>query len=726
MNPIFQKRLFIIGFTLAGLTLFVGCGERKVVKESPPEKVSGDVWGIPVENSLGGLPGAVYASQAASPIHWQPWTKASLEMAHNSQRLVLAMIAMPQQPSYVDILRGLSSDAEMVELINSSYVPILIDGDAIREMGILSAELCAENKSSLQLPLMVFMTSEGNPVGFTPLPSEDNGSVSQFISKAHSLVSRTWADDPDYVRENSRLDQASRRERMLERLNKAETSEEPAADAQRALRQLTSLYDPLSRTFDGAGGLFPTGVLDVLAMSSRMESLPDEQRGRSLKVLKSLLDDLLVSPMFDPLDGGVYCFRRGQSWSFPVFHRDCSSQARVIVSLLNAYEVTGDKRALDRAMDVLAFVRENHMTEAGLFTFGSNVAGDVAKWLWLYEDVRDILSPEELPVWMAASGMKEGGNLPSELDPKRKYFRGNSIAFAKSPEEVAGLLRIDPARVNELLESAKSKLLEARNGRLEVSHADKEPNAVATFRMVSAYAMAYRITGQISYRDLASETLVKAKEHFARGSRLRLYAGDDPENLLDARAFVYGVAIQAALDVEAVTLKGDWLLWVGDLSSTVSEEFSSEAYINECPLAADLTRLPITDSTMLFDESTFGLLSMSESQLDALDIPLVPALGKKLSAFPISAVRNPIMHTDAIQATLMRHFSETYVFGKDTPETVKEALARSPLRGVNRRLVTPSDPKPMIPRAGEAIHLAHDGVARPVTSASDVRVPSSP
>lgn len=726
MPALFQKRLFSASLALAGIASLAGCGEKKVVEEMPPEEVTGDVWGIPAGNSLGGLPGSVYVSQAASPIHWQPWTKASLEMAHNSQRLVLAVIAMPQQPAFVEILQGLSSDAATVDLINSTYVPILIDGDAIREFGILSGELCAEIGSGLQLPLMVWMTPEGNPVAWMPLPSVDSGSASELVAQSHSMVARTWADDPEYVRTNSRLDQSNRRERMLQRLKDTETSEEPAADALRALRQLTSLYDPLSRTFDEAGGLFPVGVLDVLSMSSRMEGLPEEQRDRSLKVLDSLLDDILVSPMFDPLDGGVFNSRRGSSWSFPVYSRDCSSQARVIVSLLNAYETTGEKRALDRAMGILDFVKRNHMTEAGLFSFGSNGSGDVGKWLWQYEDVRDILDPEELPVWMAASGMKQSGNLPSELDPLREYFRGNSIAFAKSPEEAADLLRIDSTRAKALLESARAKLLAVRDGRMDVSFRDKEPNAVATFRMISAYATAYRITGQVSYRDLASETLVKAKGYFAKGPRLRVYPGDRPDSLLAARAFVYGVAIQAALDVEAVTLKGDWLLWAGDLSSTVSEEFSTETYVKECPRSGDLTGLPISDPTMLFDESTLGLLAMSDSRLQALGIPLVPALRKKLSAFPISALHSPILHSDLIQAALMRSSSVTYVFAKDTPETVKEALARSPLKGVNRRITLPSDPPHLIPKPGEAIRLAPDGEVSPVRSASDVRVTSLP
>jgi uncharacterized protein YyaL (SSP411 family) len=727
MNSLTSKRLFSTGLVLAGFALLAGCGEKKVVEEQmPDEDVEGDVWGIPTGNSLNGIPGPIYASQANSPIHWQPWTNASLEMAKNSRRLILAVIAMPQQPYFVEILNSLSSDAATVELINSTYVPILIDGDAIREFAILSGELCAEIGSGLQLPLMVWMTPEGNPVAWMPLPSAEKGSASELVAQSHTMVARTWVDDPDYVKSNSRLDQSNRRERILERLKKAEISEEPSADAVRALRQLTSLYDPLSRTFDEAGGLFPVGVLDVLSMSCRLPGLPDDQRDRSLKVLDSLLDDILVSPMFDPLDGGVFNSRRGSSWSFPIYSRDCSSQARVIVSLLNAYEATGETRAFDRAMGLIEFVRKNYKTEDGLFTFGSNGSGDVRKWLWMYEEVRDILSAEELPVWIAASGIKESGNLPSELDPLREYFRGNSIAFAKSSEEVANLLSIDATRAKDLLESARAKLLKVRNGRMEHPSPDTEPNAVATFRMISAYATAYRITGKAEYRDLASETLEKAKEHFAEGPRLRVYPNDGADSLLAGRAFVYGVAIQAALDVEAVNLKGDWLLWAGDLSSTVSEEFSMENYVKECPREADLTKLPITDPLMLFDESTLGLLAMSESRLHALGIPLVPALRKTLSSFPMAAINSPILYTDMMQASLMRSFSYTYVFDKDSPANLKEALAKSPFKGVHRRLVMPTDPPDLMPKPGEAIRIAPDGSVSPVRTAADVHVPSLP
>jgi uncharacterized protein YyaL (SSP411 family) len=719
-------RLSTTGLALAGLLWFASCGGKSPESEAPPEEIKADVWTLPDLNRLGGLPGSVYSSQESSAIHWQPWTQESLEMARNSQRLLLAVIALPQQPSFAEVLKSLSSDRATVEIINNTYVPVLIDGDAVREMGILTADLCTEIGSGLQLPLMVWMTPEGNPVAWIPLPSSNPVSVTELFSQSHVMVARMWVEDSTYVSLNSKMDQGNRSQRLMARLKDRDLSAEPALDSLRALRQLTSLYDPLSHTFDEAGGLFPSGALDLLAMGATMEAIPQDLRGKCRLTLENLLADLAVSPMFDPLDGGVYNSRRGSTWALPGFYRDCAAQSRVVVSLLNAYEATGDKRALDRALGVLEFIEANYKTGDGLFRLGSGQAGDTVDWLWRYEDVKEILSEDELAVWIPASGMKEAGNLPSEVDPLREFFRANGIAYAKSAEEVSESLGLDPSQVKDSLDRARKKLLSARDKRLREIHPSIDANAVATFRVVSAYATAYRISGDPAYRELAAATLGKAKEHFSDGPRLKAYASDAADSLVAGRAFVYGLAIQAALDVEAVSLKGSWMLWAGDLSSTVAEFFSTDEYLRECPPSADLIGLPITDLAMLFDDSTAGLLSMCESQLDALGIPLLPSLKAQVSGLPMATIDSPILHTDLIQAALMREYAVTFVIGKKAPDDMKEAIARSPLKGVNRRLSGSSDGSVLSPEPDGALRIDAGGVAKPVRNVADINVPSLP
>ena len=106
-----------------------GAWERE--DPGPPAVISPELRG----NGLGAMPGAVYQSQADSPIHWQPWTKDTLQRAKDARRLLFCVIAMPQQPGFQKVLAALAKDPSAVAAINEHYVPILIDGDASREIG---------------------------------------------------------------------------------------------------------------------------------------------------------------------------------------------------------------------------------------------------------------------------------------------------------------------------------------------------------------------------------------------------------------------------------------------------------------------------------------------------------------------------------------------------------------------------------------------------------------
>jgi len=662
---------------MSGFVFVAGCGDKGEVFEVPEENQWENLVEIDIKaNRLEGLPGEVYRDQADSRIKWQPWTEGSLKLAKNSGRLVLALIVMPQQPSFKELLSKLSKSEIVVEQINASYIPVLIDGDAAREIGILTADLCAEIGSGLQLPLVVWMTPDANPVAWIPLPATNLQSIEEEFLQSHSMVSRMWMEDEGYVNSNSMIDQKNRRKRMVERRGSTEVSVEPAADAVRALRQLTSLYDPLSRTFDEAGGLFPAGSLELLSLGARMEAIPEDIRERSRTILEFLLVDLIQSPMFDALDGGVFSSRQGLSWELPGFYRDCTTQARVATSLLDAYGVTNDQEVLDAALGVLKFAEERFRTAEGLFCLGSESGGTTESWLWRMEEVREVLTEKELVFWVLATGMKDMGNLPSEVDPLRRYFRANSFRVAKSAAVIAEETGFEVGEVSELLSSSRRKLLKARSERLRHTTSLAEANAAASFRMVSAYSAAYRVTGDEKFRSKALEVLSAARQSFSDGPRLKVYSSDAAPSLVAARGFVYAVALQAILDVAAISLDESWLSWADDLATTTAEVFSADGYLRECPSEADLIGLPISDSTMVFDDSTAGLISMIEARMEALGRPMLKSFADLATGLPIAAITTPILHTDRIQGSLMRAYGSKLVFGAEIDGEFKNAISR--------------------------------------------------
>lgn len=708
--------------------VLLGSGGCRKLKDAKVTETAAPVIVAPEidANGLGQLPGSVYRSQARSTIHWQPWTRETLARAKAARRLVFAVIAMPQQPGFQSVLSTLAADPALVSSINNTYVPVLIDGDAAREIGILTADLCGEIKRGLQLPLFVWMTPDGNPVAWIPVSgSAPTASVGELFNQSHSMVSRMWAEDHSYVLDNSALDNRNRRGRIADRKNTKVMSAEPAVDAVRSVRQLVSFYDPMSRSFDEAGGLFPAGALDLLATAAMHPGFPEDARTRSLDTVRELLVDLLPSAMFDPLDGGVFASRRGSSWALPAFTRDCSSQARVAVALINAYRATGNQRALEKALGLIAFAEKSFTTTEGLFSVGMAEESDPAAWLWSIENIEKELPPEDAAWWIKATKMKGLGNLPSEVDPRREYFRCNSLGIGQSLAELAAAESQSPEVFAPRYEATRKILLKARNTRLGPMLRDDCSHVGATLRMVSAYAAAFGATGDGSFREKAVALLGKARSAFSEGPKLRVFSKSAPSSVGEARAFIYGLALQAGLDVATITSDDSWLVWTEDLATTAAELFTDDGYLKECPDDAKIIDLPITDLAMLFDDSTAGLISFAECRLADRERPLVSTFSQLAVPLPTFAVDRPILHTDLLEATIAREFKVTVICGDKLPVELTQEIERLPLRMFQRRRAKPADEIP----AGTAKVLVADVEPRLVSTAAELKqavLPSIP
>ena len=676
-------------------------------------------------NALAAMPGAVYHSQVRSPIHWQPWTPETMERAKAAKRLLFAVIALPQQPGYNRVLAELARDPDLVAIINDYYVPVLIDGDASREMGLLTADLCSEIKRPLQLPLFVWMTPDANPVAWIPVPNSPDLKLSKIFNQSHSMVARSWLDDPTYITKNSLLDNGIRRERLSRRKNLNVMSEQPAQDAIRAIRQLASFYDPSSRTFDEAGGLFPSGAIDLMSTAAMHPGVPPDVRGRCLDTTRELLVDLLSSPMFDPLEGGVFSSRRNTSWALPVFSRDCATQSRAAVALFNAYTATKNPQALDKALDLIAFAEKNFITSEGLFAVGVTDESPPSAWLWNVEEIEKELPAEDAAWWIRATGMKGLGNLPSEADTRREYFRSNSIGLGKSVAGLAAEAHVAPEAFAPRFESVRKTLLKVRNARLGGIARDDCSHAGATLRMVSAYAAAFSATGEMKFRDKAVDLLEKARNTFSDGPGLRLFSKPSPPSIAEGRAFLYGLALQSALDVSTITSDNKWLDWAEDLATTAAERFAAANFLKECPDDAKICDVSVTDLVMLFDDSTAGLISFAECRLAQRERPLVDAFSELATPLPTYSVDRPILHTDLLQATLARHFSVTVIPGTGLAADMKLAIERLPMRMIQRRAAKSSDKVP----AGSVKVVFFNGESRVVSSSGDLEeaiLPSAP
>lgn len=690
----------------------LSCGKRNISK-TPDEAKIGAVVPELLANKLAAHPGALYRSQAASPINWQPWTHETFERARDARRLLFCVVVMPQQPGFQERIGALAENPALTAIINDNYVPVLVDGDAAREMGILSAELCAEIRRGLSMPLFLWLTFDGNPVAWTPVATDDKRAVGELFNHCHTMVSRIWLDSPDYVLRNSATDNEQRRNRIIQRKSTRVMSPQPGIDALRSVRQLVSMYDPYTRTFDETGGLFPASAIELLAVSAAHPGLPEELRRQCREAIGELLVDLLPSAVFDPLEGGVFHSRMGSSWSLPSFHRDCISQARAAVALLDAYRATGSPRALDKAMGLIGYAEKFLATPDGMFALGLAVKTDPAAWMWSVEDVTRILGTKDAGWWIRAMNMQGLGNIPSEADPQREFFRNNTIGLDRTLAELAAQNSEPLETFAPRFESARARLLAERRRRLGEIPRDETAHAPSTFRMVSAYAAAFCATGDEDMRRKAVALLQRAREAFSSGPRLRVFAGGAPDPVNAGRAFHYALAMQAALDTAAITSDEQWILWSEDLATTSAELFTGEGLMKECPDGARVLDIPVTDLVMLFDDSTAGVVSQVECRLAQLGRPLVNEFSALATPLPTYTMGRPVLHTDLLAATVSRNFPVLVVHdGNPTPE-MRLAIERLPMRMIHRREARPDE---TVPSGSVKVLIGGDAAGRIVTT----------
>jgi len=478
------------------------------------------------------------------------------------------------------------------------------------------------------------------------------------------------------------------------------------------IRQLASLYDPYSRAFDEIGGLLPSGVIELLATTAIHPGLPADLRTRALDTTRELMIDLLPSAMFDPLDGGVFPARRGASWALPTFYRNCPTEARVAVALIQAYRATGDPRLLEKALGLITFAEKSYATAEGLFAVGLTAESSPEQWMWNVEDIEKELAPEDAAWWIKATGMKRLGNLPSEADPRRDYFRCNTLGMTQSVAEIAASQAQSPEAFTPRFEAVKAKLLAVRNARLGPMPRDEASHAGATFRMVSAYAAAFGATGEAKFREKAVSLLERARKAFSVGPRLRIFSKDAPDSIGAGRAFLYALALQSVIDVATITSDEHWLYWSEDLATSAAELFTSNEFLKECPDDAKLIDVPVTDLMMLFDDSTAGLVSSAECRLAELGRPLVTSFSELATPMPVYALDRPVLHTDLMLAILARHYHVTVVLGADVAPALKLAAERLQMRVIQHRAARPDDQVP----AGSIKVLLPQGESRIVTT----------
>jgi len=647
----FSRSYRWLAFT-AAISLTVGCKENNATSGPPPATP------VLMSNNVGDHPSPLLRAVADSPIGWKQLTPTTINFARESEKILLVMACSSMFSADVEVLKKIDKADFLVQEIRANFVPVFVDVDSCREFGIIASILSQEIGKSITFPFLMWMTPDGNPVASLPLRAGGTDQVVQTMRNCQNVSLSISSDSLDYIKNNSRLDALGRRERLKPKVPATEMPIERGDALLDSLHNLHSYYEKDSLSIANTGIQLPITYLDFMRIAAQCPALPENERRLSRDILINYLGMMMDSAAIDFLDGGFYFCRKDKSWAWTQPDRNAITQADMVCLLSEAYNLTENETFRSAALRTMEFLEENFSLDDGsYYTFSSSVNVSDELRLLTMEDLKASLDTDEFALIKEYCAISQLGNLPFESDPRKEMFRRNSLTCRKPLAAVAKACSITELRAEELLATARLKLLKKRQVAMPIQPKEPTPDARATARAVSAAAAIYRMTGKERWKDMAVRSMQALRRTFHSSDTPTFYPASAFPSTTDARAGTVTQMTKAALDLHQISGDASWLEYAATLSKHIEATHLVDGFVEDTPVSArTIINVPCLDRSMLFDVSTTGILRQNLIRMEQFGLPrnelLYTATQRQIGALKTM----PVLHTDYLISVIYEDF----------------------------------------------------------------------
>ncbi|MBX2907054.1 MAG: thioredoxin domain-containing protein [Taibaiella sp.] len=427
---------------------------------------------------------------AHNPVDWYPWGDEAFEQARAQDRPVLVSIGYAACHWCHVMERESFEDATVAAYMNEHFICVKVDREEHPDVDHFYMDAVQAIGGSGGWPLNVFVTPDRAPfyggTYYPPRPAYNRPSWSQLLGRINEI----WHEQHGEV--------TAQAQQMLDHLRNAsgrivgERSAAPDTDAAAQIaKSLLAMADKEKGGF-GNAPKFP----GTMAISFLIEHYRYTGNEEALKHALRSLDAMIDGGIYDQLGGGFARYSTDADWLAPHFEKMLYDNALLIISLCDAYGITGNKRYAEVVEETIAFAdRELSNREGGYYCAldadSEGIEGKFYTWTW--EEWQQH-SGDDHGIAASYFGVREHGN----------WEETNILHVAQSPGDVARQHGIDEREVLSVLESVKSDLFNARELRIRPATDDKSLlswNAL----MNLALTRAARSLGREDYRLRAIE-----------------------------------------------------------------------------------------------------------------------------------------------------------------------------------------------------------------------------
>ncbi|HEX6465740.1 MAG TPA: thioredoxin domain-containing protein, partial [Terriglobales bacterium] len=403
-------------------------------------------------NSLVHASSAYLRSAMRQPIQWHEWGKEAFDKAQREDKPVL-LDSGAVWCHWCHVMDRESYDnPEVARIINEHFVAVKIDRDERPDVDSRYQAAVSAISGQGGWPLTAFLTPDGRPFfGGTYFPPEDQWGRPGF-KRVLLSIAKAYKDQHGDVLESA--------ESVMSAIAQAESfagrsGELRAASVDGMIEAAVKMFDPQNGGFGSAPKFPHPSIMDLLL--DHLARTGDEQVQR---VVTTTLDKMALGGVYDQLAGGFHRYSVDERWVVPHFEKMSYDNSELLKNYVHGYQVTGNEFYAQVAKDVVRWMDEwlSDREHGGFYgsqdaDYSMNDDGDY--FTWTLTEAREVLQGEELEVASAYYDIGEVGEM--HHDPQK-----NVLHIRATLDQIATRLGRSRAEAQQLLESARAKMLQAR------------------------------------------------------------------------------------------------------------------------------------------------------------------------------------------------------------------------------------------------------------------------
>ncbi|MCZ6887731.1 MAG: thioredoxin domain-containing protein [Gammaproteobacteria bacterium] len=447
---------------------------------------------------------------AENPVNWFPWSAEALDLAQREAKPILLSIGYSACHWCHVMARESFQDPATAAAMNEHYVNIKVDREErpdLDKIYQLAHHLLTQQAGGWPLTMFLDPDTRVPFFGGTYFPKTPRYQLPGFTDLLLRISDTFHHNKTELATQGTKLTEVMGR---LNPVNVEPTGIEDLALLQQARDELERRYDPAQGGFSKPPKFPMPSAIDRVLRHWAYQSKAGARDREGLDMATNTLTKIARGGIYDHVGGGFCRYATDPAWMVPHFEKMLYDNGALVALYSDALGLSPDPlftMAVRETCDWL--IREMQHTEGGFFSaLDADSEGEEGKfYLWRRAEVKKLLTEEEYLIIETLYGLDKPANFEGKWNLHR-YDAWRSVVER---------LSLDPANADQVLASAKAKLLAARAERVAPAKDDKV--------LTSWNGIAIRGLARASMR-LAEDRWLRAAQHAADFIRGKLWDGE--------------------------------------------------------------------------------------------------------------------------------------------------------------------------------------------------------